>query len=246
MTENRPKVRVLIADDMQFFRLMIKDLLTDQGFDVVEAKDGREAMEIIRREHPTLSLALVDMVMPGKDGADVLREVRANPRTERLPIIIVTGNEVTAEQREELRAMGATGFLSKAMPSKEMLFRVQQLVEEHAQPDQAASEGVPVNMMVDYLTESGAFSALCYRLSSQWLDLRTIQPLPVGSTTALSFELPGSSEPLQVRGKVIETRPGSAPSSDGSPPGMRVQFLSDHAQTLNEIRDFVQGKPRRA
>lgn len=246
MSEAKPRPRILIADDMQFFRVMLNDLLTEQGFEVLEAKNGKEAMEIIRREHPTLALALVDLVMPEKDGADVLREIRANPRTEHLPVIIVTGNEVSGEQRDELRAMGATGFLSKAMPSKEMLFRVKQLVEEHVRPDQASTEGVPVNIMVDYLTESGAFSALCYRLSAQWLDVRTIQPLAVGSSTTLSFELPGSSEPLQLRGKVIEARQSGGGAAGSRPPGMRIQFVSTHADTLSEIRDFIQGKLRRA
>lgn len=246
MSEAKPRARILVADDMQFFRLMLNELLTEQGFEVVEAKDGAEAIEVIRREHPTLSLALVDLVMPGKDGAQVLREIRANPRTEHLPVIIVTGNEVASAERDELRAMGATGFLSKAMPSKEMLFRVKQLVEEHVQPDQASTEGVPVNMMIDYLTDGGTFSALCYRLSGQWLDVRTIQPLPVGATTTLSFELPGGSEPLQVRGRVIEARKGAEGRSGGPPPGMRIQFVSTHADILNEIHDFIQGKPRRA
>jgi len=246
MSQPTPRPRVLVADDMQFFRMMLNDLLTDQGFEVLEARDGNEAMEVVRRDYPTLTLVLLDMVMPVKDGVDVLREIRANPRTEHLPVVMVTGTEVTAEQREELRSMGATGFLSKATPSTEMVSRVKQLVDEHVHRDQAVSEGAPVNVMVDYLTEKGGFSALCYRLSTQWMDLRTIQPLAVGATATLSFELPGSGEAVQVRGRVIAVRNKGDGGDPDSPPGMRIEFVSARPDILTDIKDFIAGKPRKA
>jgi uncharacterized protein (TIGR02266 family) len=246
MGDAQPRARILVADDMQFFRMMLNELLTDQGFEVLEAKNGDEAIEVVRREHPSLALLILDMVMPGKDGADVLREIRANPRTERLPVIIVTGQECTAEQREDLRAMGATGFLSKAVPSQEMLFRVRQLIDEHVRPGQGGAEGVQVNVMVDYLTEEGTFSALCYCLSEGWLDLRTIRPLPVGAGVTMSFELPGGSDPLQLRGKVIESRSAQEGKAGEAPPGMRVQFISPDPTVVAEIQGFIRGRSHRA
>jgi CheY-like chemotaxis protein len=246
MGDAQPRARILVADDMQFFRMMLNELLTDQGFEVLEARNGDEATEVVRREHASLALVILDMVMPGKDGADVLREIRANPRTERLPVIIVTGQECTAEQREDLRAMGATGFLSKAVPSKEMLFRVRQLIDEHVRSGQSTAEGVQVNLMVDYLTTDGTFSALCYCLSERWLDLRTIRPLSVGVSVTMSFELPGGADPLQLRGQVIESRSAEGGATDGPPAGMRVQFVSPDPGVIAEIQGFIQGKPRRA
>jgi CheY-like chemotaxis protein len=246
MGDTQTRARILVADDMQFFRMMLNELLTDQGFEVLEARNGDEAIEVVRREHPSLALVILDMVMPGKDGADVLREIRANPRTERLPVVIVTGQECTAEQREDLRAMGATGFLSKAVPSKEMLFRVRQLVDEHIHPGQGTAEGVQVNLMVEYLTEEGTFSALCYCLSEKWLDLRTIRPLSVGAGVTMSFELPGAGDPLQVRGQVIESRSAEGGSPEAAPAGMRVQLVSTDPSVIAEIQGFIQGKSRRA
>jgi CheY-like chemotaxis protein len=245
MSDKTPPARILIADDTQFFRVMLSDVLIDQGFEVLAAKDGLEAMEIVQREHPTLALVMVDLEMPRKDGAQVLREIRANPRTERLPVMIVTGKEATSEQRDELRSMGATSFVSKATPSTEIVTRVRSVLEESAGTDQTSAEGVLVNIMVDYLTGEGAFSALCHRLSSQWLDLRTIHPQPAGSTLTMSFTLPGAEDAIQLRGKVIEERKPANDAASGKPPGMRLQFISTHPDTLSDIRDFVQGKSRR-
>jgi CheY-like chemotaxis protein len=245
MSDVKPRPRILVADDQKFFRLMLQELLTDQGFEVLEAEDGAAALEMIRREHATLSMVLLDLVMPVKDGADVLRAVRANPRTEQLPIILVTGQEVTPDQLTDLRAMGATAFLSKATPSKEMMFRVRSLVEEHVRRDAESAEGAPVNLMVDYLTGEGSFSALCFQLSERWLDLRTIRPQQVGASLTMSFDLPGATEPVQVRGKVIEERRSDA-GPGGLPTGMRVEFETGAGEVLAEIRDFLKGRSRRA
>jgi CheY-like chemotaxis protein len=246
MPEKKPPLRVLIADDSQFFRVMLSDLLSDEGFEVLLAKDGVEAIEVVQQEYPTLSLVVLDIAMPNKDGAEVLGEIKANPKTEHLPVVMVTGEEMDSGKLEDLRSMGACGFVSKAMPSKELVFRVRSVVEEHAQEKDVASEGIQVNIMVDYLTEQGTCSALCYRLAGQWMDLRTIQPLPIGAECTLSFTLPGDSEPMQARAKVLESR--SQEQGDGSetPPGMRLQFASSPPNVLNEIRDFIQGKSHRS
>ncbi|MCZ6778618.1 MAG: response regulator [Acidobacteria bacterium] len=246
MPDKKPPLRVLIADDSQFFRVMLSDLLTDEGFEVLMAKDGVEAMEIVRQEYVTLSLVVLDMAMPNKDGAEVLGEIKANPKTESLPIVMVTGEEVDSSKVEDLRAMGACGFVSKAMPSKELIFRVKSVVEEHTGSKDAPSQGVQVNLMVDYMTEKGTFSALCYRLAAQWIDLRTIQPLEVDAECTLSFTLPGGSNPLQTRGKVLEVRSQEQVTGTETPPGMRVQFASTSPSTLDEIRDFVQRKTRQS
>ena len=221
---------------------MLSDLLTDEGFEVLLAKDGVEAMKIVRQEYVTLSLVVLDIAMPNKDGAEVLGEIKANPKTESLPVVMVTGEEVDSAKVEDLRAMGAFGFVSKAMPSKELVFRVKSVVEEQIGGKDVASEGVQVNLMVDYMTDKGTFSALCYRVAGQWIDLRTIQPLEVGAECTLSFTLPGGSNPLQARGKVLEVRSQEQVSGTEIPPGMRVQLACTSPSALNEIRDFVQGK----
>jgi len=246
MSDKKPPLRVLIADDSQFFRVMLSDLLTDEGFEVLLAKDGVEAMDMVRQEYATLSLVVLDIAMPNKDGAEALGEIKANPKTESLPVVMVTGEEVDSSKVEDLRAMGACGFVSKSMPSKELIFRVKSVVEEQTGGADAAAEGIQVNLMVDYMTEEGTFSALCYRIAGQWIDLRTIQPLEVGTKCTLSFTLPDGSNPLQARGKVLEVRSQEQVSGTETPPGMRVQLASTPPSALNEIRDFVQGKTRQS
>ncbi|MEE9218611.1 MAG: hypothetical protein V3U98_06050 [Acidobacteriota bacterium] len=99
-------------------------------------------------------------------------------------------------------------------------------------------------MFVDYETKDGMCSALCYQLWSSWMDLRTIRPLPIGSSPMFSFTLPGSQEKVQLRGKVVETRPQGNDGPSGKPAGMRVQFLSPDTGTIAKISYFLRARIR--
>jgi threonine synthase len=94
--------RVVIVDDTTEARLLIRRILQSQGdFTLFEAKNGKEALRVIRRENP--DLIILDLMMPELDGFGVLDELKANAETENIPVIVSTAKELTKEERERLK-----------------------------------------------------------------------------------------------------------------------------------------------
>ena len=94
--------RVVIVDDTTEARLLIRRILQSQGdFTLFEAKNGKEALRVIRRENP--DLIILDLMMPELDGFGVLDELKANAETENIPVIVSTAKELTKAERERLK-----------------------------------------------------------------------------------------------------------------------------------------------
>jgi len=102
--------RILIAEDDDDHRIALKLMLKLSKFDVLEARDGQEAVDSVRRERP--DLVLMDLSLPGVDGLQATRELREDAEFSRLPIIFVTGYD-NQETADNVQACGGTGYISK-------------------------------------------------------------------------------------------------------------------------------------
>jgi len=110
--------RILIADDYDDNRELLRLMLESAGHDVRETRDGRECLAEIARDLP--DVALLDLSMPTLDGWQVLTELRRDERTRRLPCVAVTA---FASERDRARALAAgfDAFISKPFRSKDIL-----------------------------------------------------------------------------------------------------------------------------
>jgi len=111
------KPRILIVDDEQNIRLLVRKLLTDK-FTVLEAIDGEEAVEMARKHRP--SLILMDILMPKMGGYDACSMIKNDQSTKRIPVFMLTGlgfelNKKFAE------AVGADGYITKPFTSEQLL-----------------------------------------------------------------------------------------------------------------------------
>ena len=99
--------KILIADDEQLMRQLVNDFLTPEGYEVIEAADGKEAIEMYDKYHP--DLVLLDVMMPGYDGWTVCREIR---RESMVPIIMITAK---GEEIDQLFAydLGVDEYITK-------------------------------------------------------------------------------------------------------------------------------------
>lgn len=94
--------RVAIVDDTTDARRLIRRILQTQGaFTIYEASNGRDAILLAHQEHP--DLIILDLMMPEIDGFGVLDALKADPRTEDIPVIVVTAKELTAAEKDRLR-----------------------------------------------------------------------------------------------------------------------------------------------
>jgi CheY-like chemotaxis protein len=101
---------VLVCDDEPALRMLVRETLSHAEYTVVEAGDGDEALERIRSDHP--DLIVLDMMMPGRSGGDVLLELRSDPSTAATPVIMLTAR-AQASDRAAMQLAGATHFLTK-------------------------------------------------------------------------------------------------------------------------------------
>ncbi len=122
-TEHRKKV--LVADDTTTVRKIAARLLTSAGYEVLEAGDGREALDLVQREHP--DLILLDLLMPKMTGFDVLREIKRTERVREIPILIMSG-VFKKDVLDFLQASGVAGFVDKEQIRDSLLFRVEQVL----------------------------------------------------------------------------------------------------------------------
>jgi CheY-like chemotaxis protein len=102
--------RVLLVDDEPAMRAVCRLNLEVEGFDVLEAAEGREALAIALRERP--DLVLLDVMMPSMDGFDVARHLQEHPATRRIPIVFMTALAATDDRRRGFDA-GAVGYVVK-------------------------------------------------------------------------------------------------------------------------------------
>ena len=117
---------MLVADDEPHIDRIIKMKLEQGPFRVTLAYDGREALEVLEREHD-IGLVLLDLMMPHLSGLDVLSAMRQNPRLRDLPCIILTaaGQE---QQHTSAMELGANDFLTKPFSPKKLYARAAELV----------------------------------------------------------------------------------------------------------------------
>ncbi|MFI5838093.1 response regulator transcription factor [Catenuloplanes sp. NPDC051500] len=119
--------RVLVAeDDPDILQLLIYKL-KGSGFEAMAASDGRTALAAIRQFRP--HAVLIDVRMPGLDGIELCRELRASPGTAKLPIVMISA-QGRPQDRELAFAAGADDYVIKPFSPRELVARVQQLLVE--------------------------------------------------------------------------------------------------------------------
>ncbi|MDQ3686220.1 MAG: response regulator [Acidobacteriota bacterium] len=118
---------ILIADDYDDNRVLLRLMLEAAGYIVLEARDGRECIETALREVP--DVALIDLSMPVVDGWSVLRAIRSDNRTHTLPCVAVTAFAAEQDSQRALAA-GFNAYIEKPYRSKDLLDLLTRLLAE--------------------------------------------------------------------------------------------------------------------
>ena len=133
--------KILIADDEQLMRQLVIDFLKPEGYEILEASDGKEALEIYDKEHP--DLILLDVMMPGYDGWTVCREIR---RESTVPIMMLTAK---GEEIDQLFAydLGADEYTTKPFSPKILVAKIKALLRrsQNEQETHEADDGVAID-----------------------------------------------------------------------------------------------------
>ena len=117
---------ILIVEDNDKNRKLVRDVLTFKSYEVIETETGEEGVQLARERGP--SLVLMDIRLPGIDGVEALRRLRAEETTRGIPVMAMTAS-VMSEDRQKIMAAGFDGYQSKPIEVSDFVAAIAQLLE---------------------------------------------------------------------------------------------------------------------
>ncbi len=117
--------RILVIEDTEDNRQIVRDLLESAGYALIEALDGLEGVAAAEREHP--DLILMDIQLPGIDGYEATRRIRAVPALATVPIIAVTSYALSGDEAKT-RAAGCDGYVAKPFSPRQLLAKIREFL----------------------------------------------------------------------------------------------------------------------
>ena len=171
------KIKILVVDDESRMRKLVKDFLSKSGYEVLEAGDGEEAVDIFFKDKE-IALIILDVMMPKMDGWQVCREIH---QYSKVPIIMLTAK---SDERDELLGfdLGVDEYISKPFSPKILVARVEAILRRTGQTDTESvleAGGIRINKTAHQATLDGEplelsykeFELLTYFLENQGIAL---------------------------------------------------------------------------
>lgn len=120
------KQRILVVEDNEDNRRIIRDLLTASGFDIIEAVTGEAGVEAAKNEKP--DLILMDIQLPLMDGYEVTRQIKAVPELKSIPVIAVTSYALSGDDKKAFAA-GCDGYVTKPFSPRVLLAKIKEYLK---------------------------------------------------------------------------------------------------------------------
>ncbi len=119
--------RVLMVEDQEDNRRILRDLLTSKGYDVIEAENGIDGVTAATTFHP--DLILMDIQLPGIDGYEATRRIKGSEETRKIPIIVVTSYALSGDDVKAFEA-GCDAYVAKPFSPREILKKIREFLPE--------------------------------------------------------------------------------------------------------------------
>ena len=114
---------ILVVEDREDNRQIVRDLLTANDYEITEAENGEEALVAVAKDRP--DLILMDIQLPVMDGYEVTRRIKADPSLSSIPVIAVTSYALSGDE-EKARAAGCDDFVPKPFSPRQLLAKIRQ------------------------------------------------------------------------------------------------------------------------
>ncbi|MCD7866672.1 MAG: response regulator transcription factor [Clostridiales bacterium] len=204
-------LKILVVDDESRMRKLVKDFLAKKNFQVLEASNGEEAMDIFYKEKD-ISLLILDVMMPKMDGWEVCREIRKNSR---VPIIMLTAR---SDERDELLGfeLGVDEYISKPFSPKILVARVEAILRRTGQSNAdevLSSGGIVIDKAAHQATVDGKpmelsfkeFELLSYFLENEGIALSREKIL----NSVWNYDYFGDARTIDTHVKKLRSKMGS-------------------------------------
>jgi CheY-like chemotaxis protein len=224
---------VLVADDDAFFRSLTCQALQRAGFRTITASTGLEVLQVLHRGRPPPDLVMLDLVMPGIGGLELLRKLRETPAWTQLPVVVVSAAELTPGLLRELEGLRVPRATRKeALGTSSLVTQVNAaLYPERALNDSRSRfHRVCTFRRAD---DDGWQSGFIFELLDSGLVVRTLTPAEPNAELYLRFRVNEGSLPVTARGQVM---PGGLTQG-----GMEVKLLELSEEAKAQL-DLLRGE----
>lgn len=233
--------KVLLVDDVKFFLDLERSFLDREGFEVVVAESGREALDIVRRERP--GVVLLDLHMPGMDGDEVCRALKRDPMLRATPVIMVTSGQ-KEEDLQRCLAAGCDGFLRKPLSQVELLETIGRFLKAEARGAPRVAVRVPVAIEVEAPGQGKGqgptkLTAATVDISVGGLYVELLDPPVLGARVTAELTLPGFTVPVRATGVVVWVNRPFDKVKGSVPSGMGIRFADLPPAVKGALELFV-------
>lgn len=225
------RLKVLVVDDESRMRKLVRDFLVKSNFDVLQAGDGEEALDIFYKEKD-IALIILDVMMPKMDGWEVCREVRKNSK---VPIIMLTAR---GDERDELLGfdLGVDEYISKPFSPKILVARVEAILRRSGvadAEDTLSAGGIVIDKAAHIATVDGKamdlsfkeFELLSYFLENQGIALSREKIL----NSVWNYDYFGDARTIDTHVKKLRSKMGDKGEYIKTVWGMGYKFEVDEA-----------------
>ncbi len=229
--------KILLVDDTKLFLKLEQEYLKQSSVAVLIAENGRQALEIARRDRP--DLIFMDLNMPEMDGATCCAAIKADPELRSIPVILVTTSGMS-ESMEQCKDAGCDGFLTKPIDRKAFLELGRKFLSNINRRERRVSCKLKALFRIN---NSDNLHGICMDLCSQGLYLAYAGEVRVEDRVEVSMLVSGSSADLvEAWGRVSWVNMGASRKKQKLPEGFGVEFLSIPEESKALIKKFMERK----
>ena len=119
-------IRILVTEDDPDLLFLTTEVLSQAGYDVLEASTGKECLEAVKAHHP--DIVLLDVMLPDTAGTEVCRQIKADETSRDTFVILISGVQVSSDSQADGLDFGADGYIIKPIANRELLSRIRSMV----------------------------------------------------------------------------------------------------------------------
>ncbi len=230
MTERK---KVLLVDDVELFLELQKTFFRRESFELLVARNGREAYETIERQRP--DLVFMDLYMPEMAGDECCRKVKNHPELRSTPIVMVTHGG-RQEELARCRDAGCDAVVLKPINRHQFLETARNFLDI---VDRMAPR-IGARLRIRYGgSEQRVLTDYSVNLSTGGVFIESNKLLNIDTPLDLEFEIPGRSEPIRCQGRVAWTNHPDRLQKPNLPAGMGIQFTDLKMENLESLREYI-------
>jgi CheY-like chemotaxis protein len=234
MPMNQNNLKILLVDDVDFFRVVMRDYFKRTPATLFTANDGEEAIRLALRESP--DLIYMDVTMPGMSGIEACKRIKSHPSLNKIPVLLIFTPNRDATIKD-IEASGCDGYLAKPFGREEFL----NLGHRYLFNIERRERRVPCQMTVEFSINDTPYKGRGTDISLHGLYVEFSDEIPPNSRVKVSFLLPTvSANKIEFSGRIAWINQGFPRKNMALPQGFGVEILSINMNSVQIIQSYLE------